>query len=112
MLGTALAYTLIPVLAAACSGVVAALRRPGMRLTSGLQHFAAGVVFAAAAVELSPRVLEQSPMVAIVGFGAGIVVMFGFRAASERAERRRAERGLTGVRLAGVVDQQAHPRSA
>jgi ZIP family zinc transporter len=102
MLGTALAFTSIPVLAAAGSGVVAALRRPGMRLTSGLQHFAAGVVFAAAAVELLPRVLEQSPMVAIVGFGAGIVVMFGFRAASERAERRRAERGLTGVPL-GLV---------
>ena len=99
MLGTALAFTLIPVLAAAGSGVVASLRRPGTRLTSGLQHFAAGVVFAAAAVELLPRVLEQSPMVAIVGFGAGIVVMFGFRAASGRAERRRAERGLTGVPL-------------
>jgi hypothetical protein len=74
MLGTALAFTSIPVLAAAGSGVVASLRRPGLRLTSGLQHFAAGVVFAAAAVELLPPILEQSPMVAIVGFGAGIVL--------------------------------------
>jgi ZIP family zinc transporter len=99
MLGTALALTLIPVVAAAVSGVVAAVRPPGERLTSGLQHFAAGVVFAAAAIELLPRVLQEVPTVAIVGFAAGIVVMFGFRAVSERAERRREQRGLQGLPL-------------
>lgn len=42
-------------------------------------------------------------MVAIVGFGVGIVVMFGFRAASDRAERRCAERGPTGVPVGPVT---------
>jgi ZIP family zinc transporter len=99
MLGTALALALVPVAAAAVSGVVAVLRRPGERVTSGLQHFAAGVVFAAAAIELLPPVLQQAPKVAVVGFAAGIVVMFGFRALSERAERRREQRGLQGLPL-------------
>jgi ZIP family zinc transporter len=77
--------------------VAAAVRRPGERVTSGLQHFAAGVVFAAAAIELLPGVLHQGPWVAVVGFGAGIVVMFGCRAVSERAERRREQRGVPGL---------------
>jgi ZIP family zinc transporter len=90
---------LIPLVAAAVSGVVAVIRRPGERVTSGLQHFAAGVVFAAAAIELLPPVLRQEPTVAVAGFAAGIVVMFGFRALSERAERHREERGQQGLPL-------------
>jgi len=78
MLGTALAFTAVPVAAAAVSGGVAPLRAPGPRFTSALQHFAAGVVFAAAAIELLPGVLDRSPWVAIIGFAAGIAMMFGF----------------------------------
>jgi ZIP family zinc transporter len=66
-------------------------------VTSGLQHFAAGVVFAAAAIELLPGVLEQSPAVAVIGFAAGIAVMFGFRAFGEIVERRRDEQGRAGL---------------
>jgi ZIP family zinc transporter len=46
-----------------------------------VQHFAAGVVFAAAAIELLPKVLKEDPWVAIGGFAVGIAVMFGMRAA-------------------------------
>jgi hypothetical protein len=81
-----LAYTLIPVAAAAVAGLVAATVRPGEKVTSGVRHFAAGVVFAAAAVELLPQVLHQKPGVAVVGFAAGIAVMFGMRALTERLE--------------------------
>ena len=94
---TALLFSLVPVLAAAVSGGVAAVRPPGPRLTSGLQHFAAGVVFAAASIELLPGVLERSPLVAVVGFAAGVAVMFGFRAISERLEHRREVAGETGL---------------
>lgn len=97
MIVRAVLFALVPVLAAAVSGAVAVLRPPGVRTTSGLQHFAAGVVFAAASIELLPGVLRESPVVAIVGFAAGIVVMFAFRAASERAERRREEHGQAGL---------------
>lgn len=88
MLLRAVLFSLIPVAAAAVSGLVAAIRPPGRRVTSGIQHFAAGVVFAAAAIELLPGVLREEPWVAIVGFAAGIAVMFSFRAASSALERR------------------------
>jgi ZIP family zinc transporter len=97
VLGMALAVSAVPVAAAALSGGVAAIHSPGPRLTSALQHFAAGVVFAAAAIELLPGVLVQSPRVAIIGFAAGVIVMFGFRAISERIEHRREVRGQSGL---------------
>jgi len=54
-------------------------------------------VFAAAAIELLPDVLLQSPFVAISGFAVGIAVMFSFRAVSERIERTREVRGEQGL---------------
>lgn len=54
-------------------------------------------MFAAAAIELLPDVLLQSPFVAISGFAVGIAVMFSFRAVSERIERTREVRGEQGL---------------
>ena len=88
-----LLYTLIPVAAAALSGVVAAIRAPGEQATSTVQHLAAGVVFAAAAIELVPGVLHSAPLPAIVGFGLGILVMFAMRHISDATERRAKRRG-------------------
>ncbi|MCD2197394.1 hypothetical protein LQ327_28885 [Actinomycetospora endophytica] len=107
MLLRAVLFSLIPVAAAGVSGVVAAIRPPGRRVTSGIQHFAAGVVFAAAAIELLPGVLRQQPWVAIAGFAAGIVVMFAFRALSTALERRRHPDGPAlpiGLAVATGVD--------
>jgi len=103
----AVLFSLIPVAAAGVSGLIAAVRPPGRRVTSGIQHFAAGVVFAAAAIELLPGVLRQRPWVAIVGFAAGIVVMFSFRALSTALERRRRPEGPAlpiGLAVATGVD--------
>ena len=68
-----------------------------------MQHFAAGVVFAAAAIELLPGVLQRSPLVAVVGFAAGIAVMFGFRALSAGLERRREAAGHGGLPIGLAV---------
>jgi zinc transporter, ZIP family len=103
----AVLFSLIPVLAAGISGAVAAIHPPGRRATSGIQHFAAGVVFAAAAIELLPGVLHQRPGVAIAGFAAGIVVMFSFRGLSTALERRRSDDGPAlpiGLAVATGVD--------
>lgn len=100
-------YVAIPVVAAAVAGVIAAVRRPGERLTSALQHFAAGVVFAAAAIELVPKVLRQDPWVGIAGFAAGIIVMFAMRAYTDRIEARQEQAGKampTGLIGATAVD--------
>ncbi len=107
MLLRAVLFSLIPVVAAGVSGVIAAIRPPGRRVTSGIQHFAAGVVFAAAAIELLPGVLHQRPGVAVAGFAAGIVVMFAFRAMSSALERRRSADGPAlpiGLAVATGVD--------
>jgi ZIP family zinc transporter len=100
-------YVAIPVAAAAVAGVIAAVRRPGERVTSALQHFAAGVVFAAAAIELLPKVLHQDPWVGIAGFAAGIAVMFAMRAYTDRIEARQEKAGKampTGLIGATAVD--------
>ena len=98
-------FTGIPVAAAAVAGVTATLRPPGERVTSGLQHFAAGVVFAAAAIELLPQVLEHSPAVAIVGFAIGLAVMFAMRAYTERLESSPGSDGMpAGLIGATAID--------
>jgi zinc transporter, ZIP family len=105
---SAVLFTLVPVAAAGVSGGVAVIRPPGRRVTSGIQHFAAGVVFAAAAIELLPGVLRQSPWVAIAGFAVGVAVMFTFRAVGERLEAPDdgdARRGLpVGLGIATGID--------
>jgi zinc transporter, ZIP family len=78
----------VPVVAAGGAGAIATARRPGARLTSGLQHFAAGVVIAAAALELLPEVVRASGIVSVIGFAAGIAVMFSMRAFTDRIEDR------------------------
>lgn len=81
-----LAYTLIPCLAVVVGGVAALVRAPGERMVSAFQHFAAGVVFAAVAVELLPELNAlDSPIAMIVGFVLGIAVMLVCKALFENA---------------------------
>lgn len=80
-----LLFTAIPVAATMLGGVVAAVRPPGARLRSILQHVAAGVVFAAAAGELLPDIVKRhEPWETTLGFGLGIALMLGIRALGER----------------------------
>lgn len=75
-LSAALAYTLIPLAAGLLGALMAVVRRPGPKVTSAVQHFAAGVVFAAAAGEILPDILEQGGILpTLVGGLAGIAVM-------------------------------------
>ena len=75
LLAQVLAYTLLPVAATIAGGAIAAFRTPGPRLRSGVQHFAAGVVFAAVAVELLPDVVhERAPVAAVLAFGVAALL--------------------------------------
>lgn len=67
-----LLYTTVPVFAATLAALLAAYRRPGPVLVSALQHFTAGVVFAAAAGELLPDLKHRGLLAVIVGAVAGI----------------------------------------
>ena len=73
-------WTLIPVTVAFLGAVIAVNVRPGPTLVSAIQHFAAGVVFAAAAGEIMPDIAHSgSPVATIVGGFAGIAVMLTIR---------------------------------
>ncbi len=85
-------FTFIPVAAATMGAIAAAVRPPGRKLTSALQHAAAGVVFAAVALELIPEIRGQSPWVAIVGFAGGIAAMSALSAVTRSLEQRRRHR--------------------
>jgi ZIP family zinc transporter len=83
----ALTYTLIPVGAAVVGGGVAVWRQPGPTLVSTIQHFAAGVVFAAAAGKILPDVMHGgSPTATLVGGALGVVVMLLIKKFEERAK--------------------------
>lgn len=78
-------YTMFPVLAVVLGGIIAAFRPPGARVRSSVQHFAAGIVFAAVALELLPDIMhERSPLAAVVGFVAGIGLMLGVKTLTEK----------------------------
>ena len=75
-----LLLSLIPIGTTAVGAIMAALHPPGPRTRSGVQHFAAGVVFSVAAIELLPDVVRGKAVVAVaVGFACGIIVMLLLR---------------------------------
>lgn len=77
-------YTLIPAAAAVLGAAAAATYQPAPSVTSALQHFAAGVLFAAVAGELLPDLKHQSPVAVIGGGAAGIAAMMFIKVVGER----------------------------
>jgi ZIP family zinc transporter len=92
-------YTLVPVGATIVGGVVASLRRPGPRVTSAVQHTAAGVVLAAVAVEVIPDVKAHSAVATIVGFAVGVPLMLALRTLARRLGEEQPA-GSGGIRAA------------
>lgn len=87
MAASAWVYTLIPAAAAIIGAVVAVNARPGPTLVSAIQHFAAGVVFAAAAGEILPDVMHRgSPGATVIGGAIGVVIMLSVRKLEEWAK--------------------------
>jgi ZIP family zinc transporter len=75
-----LLYTLVPVAAIVIGGCIAVTRRHSPALVSGFEHFAAGVVFSAVAIELLPKLHEiGQPLPMIGGFIAGVLVMMAVK---------------------------------
>ena len=68
MSSSTLLFTLIPVVAAIAGAAVAVRLQPGPTLVSAIQHFAAGVVFAAAAAEILPGVVHGGSLAATLAF--------------------------------------------
>jgi len=98
----------VPAVVALAGGVLAALWHPTHRARSLIQHFAAGVVLAALAVELLPEIgREHAPGLVLGGaFAAGSVFMFLLKLLTERMESHPGKQtGVnTGLMLAVFID--------
>lgn len=91
-------YTLIPVAAMILGAAVTIWRRPGPAMTSGVQHLAAGVVFAAAAGELLPDLKRaHSPGIVLIGGLCGVAVMLIVKQLGKRAKGQGGLVAITAV---------------
>ncbi|BAK38245.1 hypothetical protein MLP_52310 [Microlunatus phosphovorus NM-1] len=76
-----------PVSAAIVGSLFALIRRPGPRLISGIQHFAAGVVMAALVGEVMPDLRREGQLPwAVGGFVIGVAVVLSLGAWGRRLE--------------------------
>lgn len=84
---TALGYTPIPILAAILGAMLTLVYRPKHIVVSAIQHFAAGIVFSAAAVEILPHLKHQGALwPVVIGGGLGTVAMLTLKSVGERTE--------------------------
>lgn len=83
-----LVFTLMPVAALIIGGFIGAFYPPNATVQSCVQHFAAGVVFAAAAGEILPELThDKAPIPVIIGFAAGVGAMLLVRNITARFEQ-------------------------
>lgn len=105
----ALLIMAIPATVALGGGVLAAVWSPSHQARSLIQHFAAGVVLAALAVELLPEIgREHAPALVLIGaFALGSLFMYGLKLWTLRIEHQAAAAGSassTGLLLATFID--------
>ncbi|MDD5275603.1 MAG: hypothetical protein PHR16_05930 [Methylovulum sp.] len=87
---------------ALCGGVMAAFWKPSHATRSLIQHFAAGVVLAALAVELLPEIeREHAPGWVLIGaFALGSLFMYALKLWTLKLEHQGAsEKAATGVNI-------------
>lgn len=102
---------LIPALVALFGGILASVWKPSHNTRSLIQHFAAGVVLAALAVELLPEIgREHAPGLVIAGsFALGSLFMYGLKLWTIRLEHQAKSSGEVaglgmGLLLATFID--------
>jgi len=101
----------IPAVVALLGGILAAVWTPSHQARSLIQHFAAGVVLAALAVELLPEIeREHAPsLVLIACFALGSLFMYGIKLWTMRLEHQAQLKGAaagvgSGLLLATFID--------
>ena len=100
----AVVYTIIPVSIAVCGAVLTATRPPSEQLQSSVQHVAAGIIFAAVALELLPPIRGESPFVAAIGFSIGILAMMLLRSVGKSFRNGVTASQTRGFAAAAALD--------
>jgi ZIP family zinc transporter len=91
--------TLVPLAAALLGGIVTAYRPPSEQIRSVIQHFAAGIIFSAAAVELLPNIIHANAILpTMIGFVLGILAMIALQYVEVRIQ------GQTGLVTTATFD--------
>lgn len=82
-------WILVPAFSILIPGLLTLVARPGPRLTSAMQHLAAGLIMAAVAIELVPETLKDADAkwAALGGYVAGLAMVFLVRQLSRRFDR-------------------------
>lgn len=99
----------IPAAVAVSGGVLAALWKPSHQVRSLIQHFAAGVILAALAVELLPDIGKEhaTKQVVLGAFAAGSLFMYALKLWTDRLEGHgsgAAQGAAVGLLVATFVD--------
>jgi len=105
--GKILMFTLIPVIAVIIGGIISSYRPPGQGLRIIIQHFAAGVVFSAVALQLLPELVGELRIVPIIfGFSLGVVLMIGLKRLIDKIgeSKKKKDDGSTGLLMATGID--------
>ena len=92
---------LIPACIALLGGVMASFWSPSHQARSLIQHFAAGVVLAALAVELLPEIEREhaTGWVLIIAFAFGSLFMYGMKLWTLRMEHQAAANAVEGLAI-------------
>jgi len=92
-------YLAIPVAATFLGGFLSAFLTLGPHIRSAVQHFAAGVIFAAVAGELLPTLgITHQPIPIALGFAAGVALMLLIKSLSSESESDADPTDLTPAR--------------
>lgn len=92
-------FMLIPALVALGGGVLALIWHPTREVRSLIQHFAAGVVLAALAVEVFPEISREHAegWILLASFGAGTLIMYALKLWTEHKESQPVEHANPAV---------------
>lgn len=98
-------YMLIPAVAGIFGGLLTLFWNPDTKTRSLIQHFTAGIILAALAVEVLPDIEHQhvSPLYIIPPFLIGVMFMYGMKLYSAYVEQGDKENNF-GLMLASFID--------
>jgi zinc transporter, ZIP family len=95
-----LVFALYPAMAVLAGSAVALWRPMKPALISGLQHFAAGVLFCVVATELLPELMHRKmPWVTLLGFSLGFIAMLAIKHFAEQAGQKDESQGSQSTSL-------------
>jgi len=104
LLSNTLFLIMFPSFTVLAGSVIGFVRTPGRKATSIIQHFTAGLVLAAVAIELLPQLTKAGNRQALIlGYACGLGLMLGVKWWAKRLEVNKGYNGLTSKSLVAAT---------